>query len=183
MEHPYIHPSICPFIPLSVCFDTSLPFRCSSFSFVIIFLRALLSFVGPNNPVSLDWFFFPSPSLLSCGSFSSAHPPLHHPLPWLEWCYIAIQYPHSAAPSAPSQQHSPPYVRPSNSARSLFCLLDPPSSLPVIIKLTFPRCRESNEEKEKHSSNETSFFELNPIILTFLSFFPFFIILTDYILT
>lgn len=96
MEHPYIHPSICPFIPLSVCFDTDPPRpRCHSFSFVIIFRRAPLSFAGPNNPVSLDWFFFPSPSLLSLGPFSSAHPPLHHPLPWLEWCYIAIQYPHA----------------------------------------------------------------------------------------
>lgn len=152
MEHPYIHPSICPFIPLSVCFDTP-PFHFPSFSFVIIFLRAPLSLVGPNNPASLDWFFFPSSSLLSCGSFSSAHPPLHHPLPWLEWCYIAIQYPNPPCPSACSQQPSPPYVRPSNSARSLFCLLDPPSSLSFIIELTFPCCRENHNEK-----NKTNFF-------------------------
>lgn len=131
MFHPSIHPSV--HSSLYQCASIHPPLlHCPSFSFVIIFLRAPLSLVGPNNPVSLDWFFFPSPSLLSCGSFSSAHPPLHHPLPWLEWCYTAIQYPHSPSPSAPSQQPSPLYVRPSNSARSLFCLLDPPSSLPFL---------------------------------------------------
>lgn len=158
MEHPYSHPSICPSIPLSAVLRYNPPFApslppfpplslCPSFSFVIIFLRAPLSLVGPNNPVSLNWFStLLQPTFmwpLQLGPSSSSSP---------SSLVGVVLHRNPISPLAPPHQPSPPCVCPSNSAQSLLCLLGPPSplfSLPIIIELTFPCCRENYKDKAK----------------------------------